>query len=235
MRSLRPHAQPLAALAPEPAAAAQRPAAYVQAQPALVSCWERKIVTASEGGTVWLIGAGFSQSLGGPLLRDLFRREHKDDIEPYFPEAEYGDFAEERPTDSVGLLHRSAGRTLGGRGEVPGAFADDAFGGSKAKKDVLYGLLHRALTEDARFEPLGESSARKTRRPCRLPDARPAGPSDSQVADSRVLEVCSGGGPNVGAVVTIPGLGPEPETRGGWRRGSTTIRWSRRQTPKGDS
>jgi len=33
-----------------------------------------------ERKTVWILGAGFSRSLGGPLLTDLFRQESLDDI-----------------------------------------------------------------------------------------------------------------------------------------------------------
>jgi hypothetical protein len=33
-----------------------------------------------EGRTVWILGAGFSKSLGGPLLVDLFRQEPYDDL-----------------------------------------------------------------------------------------------------------------------------------------------------------
>ena len=43
--------------------------------------------------TVWVIGAGFSRSLGGPLLPDLFRQEQRPDLRQRYPEASYGNLA----------------------------------------------------------------------------------------------------------------------------------------------
>jgi len=43
----------------------------------------------SASKTVWILGSGFSKSLNGPLLRDLFRRQRSRDILPFFPEATY--------------------------------------------------------------------------------------------------------------------------------------------------
>jgi hypothetical protein len=43
--------------------------------------------------TVWVLGAGFSRSLGGPLLPDLFRQEDKRDLEVRYPEIKYADLA----------------------------------------------------------------------------------------------------------------------------------------------
>jgi hypothetical protein len=33
-----------------------------------------------QGRTVWILGAGFSKSLGGPLLIDLFRQRRYEDL-----------------------------------------------------------------------------------------------------------------------------------------------------------
>jgi hypothetical protein len=46
---------------------------------------------------VWIIGSGFSKSLGGPLLRDLFRQQKTEDILPYFPADQYPDLAVSLP------------------------------------------------------------------------------------------------------------------------------------------
>jgi hypothetical protein len=35
--------------------------------------------------TVWILGAGFSKSLGGPLLADLFRQEYQNDLKRVLP------------------------------------------------------------------------------------------------------------------------------------------------------
>src|SRR5262245_27618184 len=43
--------------------------------------------------TVWILVAGFSRWLGGPLLRDRFRQEHFADLKARYP-ATYGDLAE---------------------------------------------------------------------------------------------------------------------------------------------
>ena len=43
--------------------------------------------------TVWVLGAGFSRSLGGPLLTDLFGPVPEDDDLAYFPQDPYGDLA----------------------------------------------------------------------------------------------------------------------------------------------
>jgi hypothetical protein len=43
--------------------------------------------------TVWVLGAGFSRSLGGPLLPDLFRQEQKQDLRQRYPEASYANLA----------------------------------------------------------------------------------------------------------------------------------------------
>src|SRR2546421_5443679 len=38
---------------------------------------------------VWVLGAGFSRPLGGPLLRDLFLPEMWDRLSAYYPERDY--------------------------------------------------------------------------------------------------------------------------------------------------
>ena len=45
---------------------------------------------------VWVLGAGFSKPLGGPLLGDLFREEDQRDIEAYFPPIDYSDLAHDQ-------------------------------------------------------------------------------------------------------------------------------------------
>lgn len=44
--------------------------------------------------TVWILGAGFSRSLGGPLLPDLFRQEDRLDLTARYPQGQYGDLQE---------------------------------------------------------------------------------------------------------------------------------------------
>ena len=46
---------------------------------------------------VWIVGSGFSKSLGGPLLRNLFRQQQTEDILPYFPADQYPDLAVSLP------------------------------------------------------------------------------------------------------------------------------------------
>lgn len=43
--------------------------------------------------TVWIVGAGFSRSLGGPLLPDILRQELLRDLEAKYPSARFGDLA----------------------------------------------------------------------------------------------------------------------------------------------
>ncbi|MGA7743803.1 MAG: hypothetical protein WBP56_02570 [Polyangia bacterium] len=43
--------------------------------------------------TVWVLGAGFSRSLGGPLLTELFGPVPEADDLAYFPQATYGNLA----------------------------------------------------------------------------------------------------------------------------------------------
>ena len=45
--------------------------------------------------TVWILGAGFSRSLGGPLLSSLFRQEDVDDFLDVIPTADFGTLAAE--------------------------------------------------------------------------------------------------------------------------------------------
>jgi hypothetical protein len=44
---------------------------------------------------VWILGAGFSRSLGGPLLADLFRQRHVHDLRETFPRSRFGTLANE--------------------------------------------------------------------------------------------------------------------------------------------
>src|SRR5580765_2441231 len=44
--------------------------------------------------TAWVLGAGFSRSLGGPLLPDLLRQSHASDLEARYPRIEFGDLAD---------------------------------------------------------------------------------------------------------------------------------------------
>jgi hypothetical protein len=44
--------------------------------------------------TVWVLGAGFSRSLGGPLLPDLFRQENRADLAARYPTLKCGDLAD---------------------------------------------------------------------------------------------------------------------------------------------
>jgi hypothetical protein len=45
--------------------------------------------------TVWILGAGFSQPLGGPLLKDLFRQQRIADLQAEFPIDRYPGLASE--------------------------------------------------------------------------------------------------------------------------------------------
>jgi len=57
----------------------------------------------NEGGTVWVLGAGFSKSLGGPLLVDLFSRQSIANLETRFPVKEFKKLHDDRVRLVVGL------------------------------------------------------------------------------------------------------------------------------------
>ena len=75
---------------------------------------------------VWVLGSGFSKPLGGPLLKDLFRRERKVDILPFFPEREYPDLAESLPWIQL-TFHNGMQEGLWENAEQFMAYVDDEF------------------------------------------------------------------------------------------------------------
>lgn len=93
--------------------------------------------------TVWILGAGFSRSLGGPLLVDLFRPRAWGDDADYFPDSRYPDLAN--------CLHQA--RLVFNQGREDGlwvdaeqflAYVDEAFAsGESPQKGVLGRLLTR--------------------------------------------------------------------------------------------
>jgi hypothetical protein len=101
--------------------------------------------------TVWLIGAGFSASLGGPLLTQMFRREYQRDLEAYLPEVEYKKLAE-RIRKVQALYHVGKDEKLWADPEQFLAYADDALSANAGPKGkVLKSVLIRAVKDDFRF------------------------------------------------------------------------------------
>ena len=45
--------------------------------------------------TVWILGAGFSKGLGGPLIQDLLAHREEKVLESFFPKNVYGEAAKD--------------------------------------------------------------------------------------------------------------------------------------------
>jgi hypothetical protein len=98
----------------------------------------------AEVKAVWLLGSGFSAPLGGPLLSDLFRQETKEEILPFFPEADYPDLAEALPWVQS-CFHLGLKKGLWRNAEQYLAYVDDGYrGGNTAKHGRLQKLLKDA-------------------------------------------------------------------------------------------
>src|SRR5690242_8222107 len=98
---------------------------------------------------VWLLGSGFSKPLGGPLLRDLFLQQERDEILPYFPNTDYPDLARSlhwvqrcfnrgKPDDA---RHSNRARGFWTDAENFLAYVDDAYGGADKRQRLLRMLI----------------------------------------------------------------------------------------------
>jgi hypothetical protein len=92
-----------------------------------------------DGRTVWVLGAGFSKSLGGPLLVDLFRQKVFEDLSKTIGEARAAKVTWTQALFNVGLGSHWADA------EDFLAYAEGALGDPRqeAKQHFLEGLLHR--------------------------------------------------------------------------------------------
>jgi hypothetical protein len=98
---------------------------------------------ADDGKRVWVLGSGFSRSLGGPLLADLFQQDHIDDLQSFFPPGVYHQLA--ITTFAVQAYFNQGvreGRWLNAEQFL--TFVDDAYRrGGDARRSVLAGLIRR--------------------------------------------------------------------------------------------
>ena len=101
--------------------------------------------------TVWILGAGFSRSLGGPLLEDLLRQEDLSDLVPLIPPTEYGGLADDvYATQGLFNWGRDHERAWGDAEEFL-AFAELAFG--KTKDAVRVARFRSIVTRAKTFRP----------------------------------------------------------------------------------
>jgi SIR2-like protein len=100
----------------------------------------RFVMDANGAKAVWLLGSGFSAPLGGPLLSDLFRQETREEILPFFPEADYPDLAESLPWVQK-AFHLGVSKGLWKNAEQYLAFVDDAYRGASTAKHQRIGKL----------------------------------------------------------------------------------------------
>jgi hypothetical protein len=110
--------------------------------------------------TVWVLGAGFSRSLGAPLLHDLFQPESIEEARVYFPEAGF-------PKLSVDLMAARAaynrGKSIANLWADPEqflAFVDDAYGGySSARREHLKILATRKRPDEPGLDLFSNTAA----------------------------------------------------------------------------
>jgi hypothetical protein len=94
---------------------------------------------------VWILGAGFSQPLGGPLLKDLFRLEPRQSCEATFPTVDYPNLAEHLLALQTGFYWGREKAGYWDDAEQFLAFIDDAYSGPDAiKRDKLNALIGSA-------------------------------------------------------------------------------------------
>lgn len=102
--------------------------------------------------TVWVLGAGFSRSLGGPLLDDLFRLRWWGYDEAFYPRQEFPCLASDlywtRMFFDVGKEHR-----LWDNAEQFLAYVDDGQGPNETKKRVLRLLMRSTSSERSGLSP----------------------------------------------------------------------------------
>jgi hypothetical protein len=98
---------------------------------------------------VWLLGSGFSKPLDGPLLRDLFRRESREDALLFFPESKYPELAETLPWVQQ-CFHLGLDAGLWPNAERFLSYVDDAYRGTVvATRQLLVSLVKRSRPGDS--------------------------------------------------------------------------------------
>jgi hypothetical protein len=73
---------------------------------------------AHDGGIVWVLGAGFSKALGGPLFTDLLSSTMRKDLDVRYPHATLGDEHARRVRLVVEVLHRKRADWVGATGRA---------------------------------------------------------------------------------------------------------------------
>jgi hypothetical protein len=98
---------------------------------------------------LWILGAGFSRPLDGPLLADLFKMETQEEIEADFPQADYGKLASEI-RQMKALFNLGLEKKRWPHAEKFLAYVDDAYVGKvEPKRRLLTTLFERAAKFDA--------------------------------------------------------------------------------------
>jgi len=94
---------------------------------------------------VWILGAGFSQPLGGPLLKDLFRLEPSNSCEATFPNDLFPNLSESMLALQTGFYWGRKEAGYWDDAEQFLGFIDDAYAGSDAiKRKKLNTLVGQA-------------------------------------------------------------------------------------------
>ena len=101
--------------------------------------------------TVWLLGAGFPQPLGAPVLADLFQHEHSRDIEAFFPTLDYGDLADDmRQVQAMFTLGQKEKRWRNAEQFL--AYVDEAFADERLSKNPKWNLLWAVAIRSVRMD-----------------------------------------------------------------------------------
>jgi hypothetical protein len=106
------------------------------------------------GNTVWILGAGFSRSLGGPLLADLFRPRAIEDDEALFPKDKYPNLSRDlNMTRCLFCAGQDEGRW--DNAEQFLSYMDGAYGTDRGhQRTILKNLEHRLLNGPRNHLPL---------------------------------------------------------------------------------
>jgi len=106
------------------------------------------------GNTVWILGAGFSCSLGGPLLADLFRPRAIEDDEALFPKDKYPNLSRDlNMTRCLFCAGQDEGRW--DNAEQFLSYMDGAYEPNRGhQRTIVMNLEHRLLAHPGNHLPL---------------------------------------------------------------------------------
>jgi hypothetical protein len=106
------------------------------------------------GNTVWILGAGFSRSLGGPLLVDLFRPRAIEDDEALFPKDKYPNLSRDlNMTRCLFCAGQEEGRWENAEQFL--SYMDGAYGPDRThQRTIVKNLEHRLLARPSNRPPL---------------------------------------------------------------------------------